>query len=71
LVGVEVGTSYLDFWRAITFWIFADMMKSLCLLLEDWIWWWRCYKQANMYVGKRNQRGLAGASCVSWLSSLH
>jgi hypothetical protein len=25
-LGIEAGTSYLDFWRAITFWIFADMM---------------------------------------------
>lgn len=24
-----VGTSHLDFWRAITFWIFADMVSSV------------------------------------------
>ena len=24
-----VGASHLDFWRAITFWIFADMVSSV------------------------------------------
>jgi hypothetical protein len=65
-----VDGSHLDFWRAITFWILADMVGGMYLWAERSSWWWCCCYNLQaggqlLDVGKAMcQRGLAGTSSL-------